>query len=167
MRGLWIRFRSRKASRRNPFGRRFSFERYDRMVPARPIPVIVAIVIVGIPAGIAILTGSYSLIRSPPEIPLAMIALSFIIGLVLMAGLNAMWERRYGGWPLSVGAMVFGLVLSAIAQLVIWPGAPSAIGVSWIVTLVSAIGLVILSLPVVRAYYKDKPSLPASSPRLP
>lgn len=121
----------------------------------RPGLVVAAGVIVGIPSGIAVLTGAYMLVRPPSGVPLAMIGLSFAVGLVLILGLNAMWERKYGGWPFGVVAMAFGLVASILSQVVLWPDRPSvAIGVSWVVTAVSAIGLAILFVPNVRDHYR-------------
>ncbi len=86
-----------------------------------------------------------------------MIGLSFTVGLVLMVGLNAMWERKYGGWPLAVAAMGFGLAASLVSQLALWPGTTlAAIGVSWVTTLVSSIAILILASPSIRAYYESR-----------
>jgi len=127
------------------------------MAKKRPPLITVAVIIVGIPAGIAVLTGSYLLLRPPSGTPLAMIGLSFTVGLVLMVGLNAMWERKYGGWPLAVAAMGFGLAASLVSQLALWPGTTlAAIGVSWVTTLVSSIAILILASPSIRAYYESR-----------
>jgi len=121
------------------------------MSTRRPAPVIVAVVVVGIPAGLAVFTGAYLLIRAPST----EVLLSFVVGLVLLLGLNAMWERRYGGLPLAVFAMVFGVVTPVAYALIAPPGA-LAIGVSWIAAIVSGIGLSVLFLPGVQAYLKKR-----------
>jgi len=113
---------------------------------------LLAVVVVGIPAGLAVLAGAYWLIRGPG----LEVLLSFVVGLVLLIGLNAMWERRYGGRPLALVAMAFGVVMSGAYQIVAQTGL-QAIGLSWVTLIASVFGLAVLFLPGVRIYFETPP----------
>ena len=133
----------------------------------RPLPVLALLIVVGIPAGLAVATGSYWVTRvllgpvpAVPQIPGELFApmayLSLAVGIVLLLGLNATWERKYGGRPVAIIAMLFGVVASIGAQLVVTSGL-IMLGVSWFITIVCLIGLGLLFHPEVRRYFGITP----------
>ncbi len=123
-------------------------------------------IIVGIPAGLAVFAGFYFLTRfwlgSPPldpglpeEIFVVMTVLSVVVGVVLFLGLNAIWERKYGGRPLALATMLFGLVTSLATQFLV-SSDRIAIGVSWIVTITTAVSFGLLFFPEVIRYFGSR-----------
>lgn len=136
--------------------------RRARVRVGRPLSISLLVVLLVVLGGLSALTAGYFLVLGlfSDETVLAGVGNDAVVGMALLSVLVALlfgysgsmlWDGKESAWRLSVEVAVFALIVSVAVQLVATTGVVM-LGVSWIVTIVSIVALVILFLPDNRGY---------------